>query len=75
MVELKISPPPYKVDLPAQRSMSNFYCDVRVYQIIICYYHNPKIVLRIDYHDALKINVLSPLSQRITLLAALNAWS
>ena len=32
-------------------------------------------MLGIDDHDALKINVLSPLPQRITLLAALNAWS
>jgi hypothetical protein len=55
--------------------MGNFHRDIRVEQVIICADDNTELMLRVDYHDALKVNMLSPLLQRVALAAVLNAWT
>ena len=65
----------YRLDLSAQSPVSDLYGNIRTEQVIVSAYNDTKTVLRIDYHYTLKVNMLSPLPQRVTLLALLDAWT
>ena len=65
----------YRLDLTAQSSVSDLYGNIGAEQVIVSAYNDAKTVLRIDYHYTLKVNMLSPLPQRVTLLAVLDAWA
>ncbi len=73
IVKLKVNRPTYRLDPAPQSPMSNFHSDIRVQQVTICAYNDTEIMLRINDRYALKVNVLSPLPQRVTLSAVLNA--
>jgi hypothetical protein len=55
--------------------VSDFYGNIGVEQVIVGAYNDAKTVLRIDYHHTLKVEMLPPLPQRVTLLAVLDAWT
>ena len=73
IVELEVNRPTYGFDLATQSPMSDFQGDVGVEKVAIGDYENPKMMLGVDDHDTLKVKVLTPLPQRVTLLAVLNA--
>jgi len=74
-VELQVNRPINRLDLANQSTVSDLYGDIRVEQVIVGTYNNTKAMLRINHHHALKVNMLSPLLQRVTLLAMLDTWT
>ena len=75
IVKLQMNRPAYRLDLTAQSPVSDFYGDIRAEQVIVGAYNDTEPMLRVDHHYALKVKMLSPLPQRVTLLAVLDAWT
>jgi len=55
--------------------MGNLYGHFGIEQVIVGADHDTEPMLRVDYYDTLKVNMLPPLPQRVTLLAVLDAWT
>jgi hypothetical protein len=75
VVKLQVNRPAYRPDCTAQSPVSDLYGNIRVEQVIVSAYNDTETMLRVNHHYALKVNMLSPLPQRVTLLAVLDAWT
>jgi hypothetical protein len=75
MIELEVERPAHRFDVSTQGLVGDVQGNVSVHQVTVGADNHTKSVLRVNDHDTLKIEMLSPLPQRIPPLGMLDTRS